>query len=709
MPRYAAAMNGTGPYEIVLYTDRAGTTVYTSLYWQRVGSVGYSSYNGGATFQVNIGGVAVASGSFNFQAPAGGPIGETLIGSWSRNVGAVGSALCEGWIWTDTSGAGSGYVSGYQSVATVPPAPANIAGTPDQITTRGMRYQFAYTGDGGSPITRWEYECWPTGGAPTGVGTSSGTTVRSDLLPGTEWNWHARGVNAVGAGPWSATAKGTTLAASASTLGVAASLQGTSATLTPALDPTMPAVSTWLVERRLQGTTTPVTSYSFTTSTYTATGLVQGAIYEWRVAARLVQNGVTYTSPWSAWAATQQPNPNTSPGTYFDGSSPATGDATFYWDGTTNNSRSSARAKDVRGWALIANDGLGVLYRQVGGRSGGYAARVLCTADATGPNSLVFASNSENWAEIAEGGTYTASLYVQIPKRAQLMAAYIIWRNSFTAPIGSPAVGSAVLVGPNPGSWTRVSVTAQAPVGAVYADVQLFDVAGTGFSPWLGGDYWIVDDVMVSLAPYPYFDGNTPDDTSFTYDWVGTANASESTATPVVGLDVDPLADPDCPAPPLAPRPPQISDACIDDITSWRRYWAIVPKELISKWIAQVPTITLTSGTQATRQARIRFWENPDELSPDQFVATDNWSSEQVVTYIPASGVFTIDGVSQRARAAVGSSGPLPADHLLLGTNGTPVSWPLLRCNMGYLMSVDVPLDAPIGNLQVGVALTARM
>lgn len=708
MPRYAAAMNGTGPYEIVLYTDRAGTTVYTSLYWQRVGSVGYSSYNGGATYQVSIGGAAVASGSFNFNGPAGGPIGEQLIGSWSRDVGAVGSALCEGWIWTDTSGAGAGYVNGYQSVATVPPAPTNNAGTPDQATSTGMRYQFSSAGDGGSGIIRWEYECWPSGGAPTGVGYSNGTTIRNDLLPGTVWNWHARGVNAVGTGPWSATVSRATLAANAAALNVAASLQGTSATLTPVADSTQPTVERWFVERRVAGTTTPVTALNFTGSSYVATGLTQGTVYEWRIQARSLSNGVYYTGPWSNWAATQQPNPNTNPGTYFDGSSAATGDATFSWGGTANNSISSANGRNVRGWALIQNDGLGVLYQQIGGRSGGFAARILCTADAVGANSLVFASNSENYSSIAEGGTYTASFYVQIPKRAQRMLAYIIWRNALNAQI-SIATGVAVVVGPNPGDWTRVMVTAVAPPGAVSADIQLRDETGTGFSPWHGGDYWIVDDAMISLAPYAYFDGNTPDDTSFTYEWTGTANASASTATPVVGLDADPLADPDCPAPPPAPRPPQISDACIDDITSWRRYWAIVPKELISKWIAQVPTITLTSGAQATRQARIRFWENPDELPPEMFSATDNWASEQVVTFIPATGIFTIDGVSQRARAQVGSSGSLPADHLLLGTNGTPVSWPLLRCNMGYLMSVDVPLDAPIGNLQVGVALTARM
>lgn len=708
MPRFAAAMDGSGPYEVVLYTSNSGTTVNTTLYWQRVGSVGYSSWSGGASYNITIGGVSVASGGYNFNAPSGGPIGETWIANGSRNVGAVGSVTCAGYFNSDTSGAGYGAVSGNQSVATVPPPPTNMPGTPDQITTRGMRYQFNSAGDGGSAIIRWEYECWPTGGAPTGVGASSGTTTRNDLLPGTEWNWHARGVNALGAGGWSAIAKGTTSAASASTMVVTASIQGTSATLTPTLSPTMPAVDTWLVERRLAGTTTPVTPYSFSGSSYTATGLAQGAIYEWRVAAKLTQNGVSYTSPWSAWQAVQQPNPNTSPGTYFDGNTAPTGEATYSWDGTANNSRSSVRAKDVRGWALIANDGLGVLYRQIGGRSGSYAARVLCTADASGPNALIFASNSENWTQIAERGVYTASFYVQVPKRSQRMAAYIIWRDSLTAPIGAPVVGAGVVVGPNPGAWTRVSVTAQAPAGAVYADVQLYDVAGAGFSRWLGGDYWIVDDAMVALGTYEYFDGNTPDDGSFTYDWLGTPDASSSAAYPVSAADQDdPLADPDCPPIPQAPLPPSIDDECIDEVGTWRRYWAIIPREEVRQWLTVVPTMVLTTGNLPARQVRIRVFANPDQLPPDQFVPGD-WEAEQIISYIPAQTALTLDGISRRVWASVKGGDSMPADRLLFGTGGGPASWPLLRCGTAYLIAFDVPLDAPDGNLSTQVTLTTR-
>jgi len=705
MPRYAAAMDGTGPYEVVIYTSNSGTVVNVSLYWQRTGSVGYTSYNGGATYNVTIQGVSVASGSYNFQGPAGGPIGEQYIGGGSYNVGAVGSALCAGYFNTDTSGAGYGGVSGYQSVATVPPAPSNVSGTPDQITTRGMRYQFTGNGDGGSGIIRWEYECWPTGGAPTGLGTSSGTTTRNDLLPATEWNWHARGVNAIGAGPWSSVAKGTTLAASASTMNVAASIQGTSATLTPTLSNTMPSVDTWLVDRRVQGTTTPVTSYSFSTSSYTATGLAQGTIYEWRVAARVTQNGVTYTSPYSSWQAVQQPNPNTSPGTYFDGSSAATGDATFSWLGTTNNSVSQANGKSVRGWAITTGYG-GILSQQVGGRTRTYAARITYTADTTAPGQIIVRQRTDSRSQVAEGGRYNGSIYVQIPARDQLMGAGIEWFDGSGTSLGTD-MGDSVLTGPNPGLWTRLVVSATAPAGAVEAALFFTDVAGTGWTAWVGGDVVIADNAMLSLGLYPYFDGATPDDANFTYDWLGTPDESTSTATVVLTSTVDPLADPDCPPPPAPPRPPIIEDECIDEVGTWRRYWAIIPAENIAKWLANVPTITLTSGNQATRQARIRLWENPDELDPDSFIGSQDWVSEQIVSFIPPGATFVLDGVSETARATVGDQ-TVRADHLLFGSGGGPASWPIMKCGIAYLMSVDVPLDAPAGNLTVDVALTNR-
>lgn len=710
MPRFEAQMGGNnGDYKLVLYTSNDGTNVTAQLYWRRAGGTGYSSWNGAASFNITIGGVSVASSTYNFNAPAGGAIGETWIGGGVRNVGAVGSVGAAGFFNTDTSDAGYGEVYGSQSVATVPSAPTNMAGTPDQITSHGMRYRYRGNNDGGSPIIRWEYQVSTSStfsGAPVRVGTMSGDVVRDDLNPLTRYYWRARGVNAIGAGAWSPTVSAVTLAANAPGLSVVPSLSGTQASLTLTPDSTQPTVDRWYVEYRLQGsgTSTPI---DFATTTTTVGSLAPGSIYEWRASAK----SGSYQSPWTAWQAVQQPNPNIAIGKFYDGNTPDTIDLDYVWTGTTNKSTTEARAPQVKGWAttLGASQGKAVLTRSSGGRSRPYAARLTVTADATAAG-LGIENTVDGAGDVVEGGIYTASAHVRLPDRAQIVGVRLTWRDAAFAPIGSPIVSAGTAVAAS-ADYVRISLAPQtAPSGAVRASIAIVDVnPGSGWTPWQGGDVMLVDDVMLTLGNYPYFDGDTPDADIYVYEWTGTAGLSASSRTTVATSAVDPLADPDCPAPPAPPRPPQIEDACIDDITSWRRYWVVIPPELVPRWVSVVPTITLTSGAQATRQARIRFYPNPDDLTPEDFTDITSFSSEQVVTYIPPTGVFTIDGVSQNARAVVGSSGSLPADHMLFGSGGTPVSWPLLSCGSGYLMSVDVPLDAPINNLAVDVALTPRM
>lgn len=704
MGRFEATMGGNNSdYKLVLYTSNDGTDVTAQLYWRRAGSTGYSSWNGAASFNIVIGGVTVASGTYNFNAPAGGAIGETWISGGVRDVGAVGSVSASGSFYTDTSDAGAGTVYGSQSVATVPDAPSNMAGTPDQITATSMRYRYRGNSDGGSPVIRWEYQYSTSSsfsGASIQVGTMSGDVVRTDLAPNTTYYWRARGVNAIGAGPWSSRVQGTTLTATAPTLTVTAAVNGTSASVlgTPSAD--MPTVDKWTYERRVQGTTTPVATETFTTNPYTVTGLAQGTIYEWRLSA---WRG-SYQSPWTAWQAVQQPNPNTNPGSYYDGSTAATGDATFSWGGTANNSTSKATGVDVRGWSMSGSGA--VLSRQVGGHSRTYAARLTVLVDATAAGQLVVQQASGSRSAIAEGGTYNGTMYVQIPGRGQSIAAFIQWFNAGGSLL-STTTGTAVNQAANPGDWARIAVKGTAPAGAVTASLGITDVTGTGWSVWRSGDVMAIDDAMLSLGLYPYFDGDTPDDTDFQYDWMGDVDASVSTATVVVGGGSDPLADPDCPPPPAPPRPPIIEDECIDEVGTWRRYWAVVPSPNIAKWLANVPTITLESGTYATRQARIRLWENPDNLLPDAFIGSQDWVSEQIISYIPPGAIFVLDGVSESARATVGGQ-TVRADHLLFGSGGGPATWPLMRCGIAYLMSIDVPLDAPAGNLNVDVALTTR-
>src|SRR5690606_34566724 len=148
---------------------------------------------------------------------------------------------------------------------------------------------------------------------------------------------------------------------------------------------------------------------------------------------------------------------------------------------------------------------------------------------------------------------------------------------------------------------------------AVYGAVGWVDVAGDGWSLWRGGETVLMDDAMLSIGTlYGWFSGDTPDSADWMYTWLGTPNASVSQATAQDPDDVDPLADPDCPPIPSPPTPPAIADDCIEEVGSWRRYWAIISEDQVTEWLDLVPTITISTGALPARQVRVRVYRNPD-------------------------------------------------------------------------------------------------
>lgn len=600
--------------------------------------------------------------------------------------------------------------------ATRPPAPlAYPVGTSglDQITTTSMRYRMQDQGDGGSAITSRaaQYSTTPdfSSGNSGLIGLdSSGTYVATGLTPGTTYYWRSRNQNAVGVSDWSPTTNASTLPMVPPGLSVVPSLDGTEATATLIPPGGIGSVTKYQLERRLVGGA--AVSVDVFSSPYVQAGLTPGATYEWR--ARAVIG--TYESPWSDWLLVAQPNPNTNPGDYFDGSSADTADVDFVWTGTVNNSTSKAQGKRATGWRTFAQ-GLGASgatsgsqVRVTGGRSGVFASRVTFWADAAAAGYRGGTSvDQPGLVDVAEGGVYWGSVYVQ-PSRAQRMAAEVQFYDAALAPLGAAVVGAAQVV-PSTVPMTRLVVQATAPNGAEWASVGWRDIAGAGHSPWRGGESVLQDDAMVSIGELlDWFSGDTSNTAQFAYSWLGAANASESQREALDPDDFDPLADPDCPPLPLPPTAPVISDDCLDEVGTWRRYWAIIPANQVSEWLALVPTIYVTTGPLAARQVRIRVYRNPDGLDPSAFPATE-WDAEQIISYIPPLTVLTLDGVAQRVWAEVNGGDSLSADRLLYGTGGGPATWPVLSCGTGYLISFDVPLDAPEGNLSVDVALTTRM
>lgn len=592
-----------------------------------------------------------------------------------------------------------------QGAALNPPPPPSMR-QPDQITTTGMRVQFDSTGDGGSPVTSWGLQRATDPGFTQNVVYvgSLGTTVFNDLNPGTTYYFRARGQNAVGLGNFSSAVSASTLPATPPGITVTPSVSGQSVSLALTPPSNVSGVTKYSVQWRQIGGGT--VSFDTTNNSAQVNGLTPGLAYEFRASAWFG----SYQSPWSSWVQQVMPNPNTTPGDYFDGSTAPRGDVTFSWTGTVNNSTSQANGVGVSGWT---NDGGGVasirVQRVTGGRSGSYCARALYITDTSGAGSGMgmIQGNGTMSAQVEDGALYVGSIYVR-PSRAQRMRAAMTWSTAAGATVGTAIFGEEVLVSDTSG-WTRLTVSGQVPAGAERAVVKAYDVAGAGWVAWKSGEWFDADDVMVSLATlFDWFSGDTPDTAQYRYEWEGTPNASVSARYENEATLVDPLADPDCPPLPTPPSMPTIEADCIDEAGVWRRYTLTVPSNEVRLWASALPTLILTTQSNAERQVRIRYYPNPAEEVP-QNVTDGDWEAEQILTYIPPNTSITVDGVTERVSASVAGADPIPANRLLYGTGGVPATWPELRCGIGYVVTLDVPLDAPAGNLDARVIITQRM
>jgi hypothetical protein len=245
--------------------------------------------------------------------------------------------------------------------------------------------------------------------------------------------------------------------------------------------------------------------------------------------------------------------------------------------------------------------------------------------------------------------------------------------------------------------------------------VRAVDVTGDGWSLWQSGDVFLADDAMITVGQlFPYYDGSFPDDANYTYAWLATANASPSRRDVRPSVSIDPLADPDCDPLPQPPRPPVVLDECIEEVLIWRRYWAQIPAAEVSDWLTEVPTLAISTGSggdpaqpKGARQVRIRVYPNPFGWPLEQ-IDPESYCSEQIISYIPPYSTLTLDGPLQRVFVSVSGGAELAGDHLLYGTGGIPATWPELSCGIQHVVSFDVPLDAPEGNIQTEVWLTRR-
>jgi len=689
---------------------------------------------------VRIGTRATTSIQLLFAGPASGSSPATYIVQIANNSGFSGytqysngsgnitmSGLQPGtnyWVrvLSQNASGNSSWVTVSSSTLVGPPgAPTGLS--PANITPTAMDVSWTAPSNVGGPnggLTGWQLDYSLDSSFASGVttitdsGTWAATTHLSGLLPGNTYYIRVRAESAGGYGPNSATLSQTTLPSTPPTAAATPGVSGrnVSIALTPPSGVT--GVDSWKVN--LTDTVTNVTTaYTSPSSPLVINGLTPGRAYTYSAAAVIG----SYTSPYSTAQSTTMPSPSTAPGSYWDGAKAASADTTYGWTGAADVSTSTATVKAVAGWVVggFSAPALAVMARASGGFAGTYCGQVTVIRDLA-----VLAVNSVNpsvrasmigtsapyTAAVQPNTTYDSSLYIDTD-RDLLMAAEVTWLTSAFAVISRQA-GTPVLVHGVDG-FTRMNVTAVSPANAAYAIVGAIDVNdGSGrWSQLKSGDVFRVDAAMIMLGSIlPYFDGDSADTPYAQYDWLGTANQSVSTLTPLTPVSVDPLADPDVTPIPPAPQPPEIPNEGIIEVATWRRYWVSIPADQIAAFLTEVPSIQLTTGASDTRQVRIRVYENPNGLTPDVFDSS-SWVSEQIVSYIPANTEMLIDGVAERVWASIAGGATNSADHLLYGTGGVPATWPVLNCGQAYLMSFDTPLSSPSNNLTVDVSLTRRM
>lgn len=617
----------------------------------------------------------------------------------------VGYTIAFGPTGTQTFGqGGSVYVS--LALPRIPKVPGKPP-TPvlQSVEVNAILFSIAAPGDnGGSSITTYLHEAATDNGFSTIVQSwASGATNQSasPLSPGTTHWIRYRAVNSVGSGPWSDALSASTPAAVAPGLTVSPSLSGTSASLLLTPPPGGAPVTKYRVERRaLGGSATPT---DFTVTAPTVGSLSPGSIYEWRASAFYGD----YQTPWSSWQAVIQPNPNVSPGDYFDGSTPPDGETTYSWMSTAHASMSFASVKRPKGWSVDPgpSGAAAGIYRTIGGRSGSHAATVLVlsSASAAGLHAGIEAV-APGAFEVEPGGGYPGLIHVQLPDRSQRIAAMLIWLDSDYDEIGR-AVGEARVVSSSTTEWTPLRVSGVAPAGAAWGALRVIDVAGAGWSAWKAGDRFLLDDAISPFDAY-YFDGDTMDAGDFTYEWEGAPGESPSIRVESTEPQPDPLADPNCPPVPAPPRAPTVEELCaVEPATQWRRIWVEVEKQNISTIAWSVPILRIRT-TQSVNGIRIRYYQNPFGR-PLSDLEVGDYCGEQMVSFLPAGVMLTIDGVMERVWAEFdGSPESLAADHLTSGDRS--LMWPLLGCGVGYYVTADIPVDLPPEALSIEYSIIQR-
>lgn len=366
------------------------------------------------------------------------------------------------------------------------------------------------------------------------------------------------------------------------------------------------------------------------------------------------------------------------------------GELSFAWAGTAHASQTIISYSNPARW--VSNASTTKVARI---NSGGRDAVLVRSPGGAG----VFAGATMTLDNIVPGGVYFPSFEVLGWETAQTIAgAAVRWLTSAGVLISETSFwgsGQASYMMWSPRSGGPLTAPATAARAEVVVKLQTT------------ASRVLLSNAMLSPAQVsPFFDGDTIDTPTRDYEWEGARHASASSSTPVEStVIIDPLADPSCPPVPTPPRPPSIDESCGDPVQSWSRFFYAISSTGIPEALDMIPEITLKAD-QVLDAARISLLPNPDALDPGA-LATEPVAS-WVLAYLPANTPITINALNQWVTASIGGQ-ELPADHLLSGMAGQPLTWPTLTCGQGYVLVVDTPYQGAGGPIIPEVSVRGRV
>lgn len=286
------------------------------------------------------------------------------------------------------------------------------------------------------------------------------------------------------------------------------------------------------------------------------------------------------------------------------------------------------------------------------------------------------------------GGTYTHSVFIS----ADVTGSYD-WLLGLNYLGGTDTVSDSVNLTAN--VWTRIENTFTIPPGDELDLLEFHHQDNGAISGNLWMDGYMVEPGTSATAVW--------DETSEGASWTSTANES---ALMLVEPEEDITLDPDCQPIPLPPQPPNVDPGCVEEPDAYERSVITISDNVVPRNLTAFPVLTILAGAQDVRQARIRFWENPDGL-PLEDLGQCAFDGDIIVSFIPAGATLVIDGV-QRIATMTLDGVTQDATHLLYGADGAPVDWPDLTGGIEYLVTLDLDFEGTFSDTQMTVELVVK-